>query len=218
MTVDGTAGRPQALCDLARNTVQVSGAAIMLQAGGAQTSLCSSNPVAREVGDLCQTLGEGPTVDAHRSGIAVLEPDLAIPIEVRWPIFAPLALKAGAAAIFAFPLRVGTVRLGALTLYNADSGRLSYTQCDDALTVAAAILHVCLWDQSKAPPGELAPDVKASTDYRAEIHQASGMISVQMAIGVADALVVLRARAYVDGRPLLDVARDVVHRRLRFDA
>ena len=50
-----------------------------------------------------------------------------------------------------------------------------------------------------------------------EVHQASGMLMVQLGIPIADALVVLRARAYADSRHLADVARDVVARRLHLD-
>jgi len=53
-------------------------------------------------------------------------------------------------------------------------------------------------------------------ERRAEVHQAAGMISVQLGVAVEEALVRLRAHAYVQERRLVDVARDVVERRLRF--
>ncbi len=43
------------------------------------------------------------------------------------------------------------------------------------------------------------------------------MISVQLGVNLAEALVRLRAHAYADGRPIAEVAADVVTRRLRFD-
>ncbi|MFD0630267.1 ANTAR domain-containing protein [Catenulispora yoronensis] len=53
--------------------------------------------------------------------------------------------------------------------------------------------------------------------YRAEVHQATGMISVQLGVSLAEALVRLRAHAWAADRLLADVAADVVARRLRFD-
>jgi AmiR/NasT family two-component response regulator len=47
-------------------------------------------------------------------------------------------------------------------------------------------------------------------DDRAEVHQATGVVSVQAAVGLAEALVLLRARAYADERPLGDLARAVL--------
>lgn len=40
---------------------------------------------------------------------------------------------------------------------------------------------------------------------------------VQLGVTIAEALVRLRAFAYAEGRPLVEVARDVVGGRLRFD-
>ena len=51
-----------------------------------------------------------------------------------------------------------------------------------------------------------------------QIHQATGMVSVQLELPIDEAFVMLRARAFSLGRPLGDVARDVVERRLRLTA
>jgi len=51
---------------------------------------------------------------------------------------------------------------------------------------------------------------------RAEVHQATGMILAQLGIPAQDAFVCLRAYAFAHRRPLGEVARDVVARRLVF--
>jgi hypothetical protein len=51
----------------------------------------------------------------------------------------------------------------------------------------------------------------------ARVHQATGMISVQLGVSLAEALLRLRAHAYGQDRPVADVAADVVGRRMRFD-
>jgi len=61
------------------------------------------------------------------------------------------------------------------------------------------------------------PEWAGLVDRRAVVHQAAGMISVQLDVDVAEALLRLRARAYALDRPMADVAADVVARRLRFD-
>ena len=43
------------------------------------------------------------------------------------------------------------------------------------------------------------------------------MVAVQLDVSVAEALIRLRAYAFGNGRPLAEVARDVVARLLRFD-
>jgi hypothetical protein len=72
-------------------------------------------------------------VDACRQDRVVAEPALADPVTRRWLAFTPPALRAGARAVFGFPLRVGTVRLGALNLYRDRPGPLSGDQHADAL-------------------------------------------------------------------------------------
>jgi hypothetical protein len=50
---------------------------------------------------------------------------------------------------------------------------------------------------------------------RAEIDQATGMLTEQLGAGIGDAFVRLRAYAYARDLRLTDVARDIVARRLR---
>jgi AmiR/NasT family two-component response regulator len=52
---------------------------------------------------------------------------------------------------------------------------------------------------------------------RAEVYQATGMISVQLGVSLEEALVRLRAHAFAASTPLDDVAGNVVSRLLRFD-
>ncbi|MGZ4555887.1 MAG: ANTAR domain-containing protein, partial [Mycobacteriaceae bacterium] len=45
---------------------------------------------------------------------------------------------------------------------------------------------------------------------RREVHQATGMVAVQVGVPIPEALARLRAAAFASQRPILDVARDVV--------
>ena len=115
----------RAMCEACVAGLPVSGASIVLRAGGVATPLACSDGVAALVEDLQVTLGEGPCVEACETGRLVAEPHLAVPRRARWAAFTPAALAAGAAAVFAVPLRIGAVRLGALTLYRSRAGDLS---------------------------------------------------------------------------------------------
>jgi GAF domain-containing protein len=195
-----------------------SGAGIMLSADGtSRGSVCTTNTVSELIEDLQFTLGEGPCIDACRSGQPVLEPDLASPAQHRWVAFAPPALEAGARAVFGFPIRVGAVRLGALNLYRDRPGPLTEDQHADALVLADVAAEFLLQLQAEAPPGELAKELVASSNFHNVVHQASGMVSVQLGVAVDHAMVRLRAFAFASGQPLVDVARSVVNRTLHFD-
>src|SRR5256885_5105089 len=124
------------LCRGCVKIVGADGAGIMLMSGDIpRGSLCTTNAVSHLIEELQYTLGEGPCVDAYQQDKVVAEPDLADPVMSRWLAFTPPALAAGARAVFGFPLRVGTVRLGALNLYRDCPGSLSGEQHADALVV-----------------------------------------------------------------------------------
>ncbi len=209
--------RTRALCSVSARMVGVDGAGITLMMGPGSGPVCASDAVSARVEELQYTLGEGPCIDAHRRGGPVLEPDLAAGGARRWPSFGVQAAGAGVGAVFAFPLRVGAVRLGAVTFYGAEAGPLGEERMADAITMADVVTQEILVAQSAAPAGAISSDLTAIGAYRAEIHQASGMLAVQLGVPVSDALVRLRAHAFVAGRPLRDVAADVVARRLRIE-
>lgn len=206
------------LCRRCAESVPVSGVGLALMNEDRPSgTVAVSDGTAREMEDLQFATGEGPCVDASRSGRPVLQPDLQRTATARWPGFGPEALAAGIRAIFAFPLQVGVIRIGVLDLYRDRPGALDDPQLADALAFADAALLVLLHLQDQSgrhgDPGALT----AAMDSRAEVHQATGMVSVQLAVSMAEALLRLRARAYAEGRPVSAVSGDVVARRIRFD-
>ncbi len=196
----------------------MTGAGIMLMSGDVpRGSVCTTNAVSALVEDLQFGLGEGPCVDAYHEDRPVLEPDLLAPITSRWLAFRGPAVEAGVRAVFGFPLRVGAVRLGALNLYCDRPGPLTDEQHTDALIMADVAAQAVLVMQAHAPAGQLAAQLEVGGDSRYVVHQASGMVAAQLEVSVGQALIRLRAYAFGSGRPLAEVAEDVVARNLRFD-
>ena len=203
---DGT-GLPANLAAACVRSLPVTGVGLALMTDdGPAGIVAATDGAARELEELQFTLGEGPCVDASGTGRPVLQPDLAATAPLRWPAFAGGALEAGVRAVFAFPLRVGAIRLGVLDLYRDRAGRLSTDELAEALSFADAATLLLLYAQASTAPSSAVPVL----DDRAEVHQATGVVSVQAAVGLAEALVLLRARAFADQRPLGDLARDVL--------
>lgn len=158
-------------------------------------------------------LGEGPSHTAHRTGWPVQAPDLEE--DGTWPAFSSAATGAGLRAVFAFPLRSGSTSLGALTLYQQIAGDLTPDQYADA-SIAARIALQLLTARQEGRPGDEHDAV--FTDGRSdsiEVHQASGIVSVQLGIPVAAALSVMRAHAFAEGSRLTEIASQIIERRLR---
>lgn len=207
------------LCLACLDVLGVSGAGILLvDADGGSTSFGTSDAAPVDVvEDLQFTLGEGPGLDAHASGHPVLEPDLARPTIARWAAFSPAAMREGVLAVFSFPLQADTTRLGALDLSSARPGALSSQQRRDAVAMTGVITRTLLAAQSEVRGDGLASELADSRTLRFEVHQAAGMLSEQLDIRAADALVLLRAHAYAAECPIDMLARDIVTRKLRLD-
>ncbi len=204
------------LCGACPGIVGVTGAGVMLMSGEIpRGSLCTTDQVSELIEELQYTLGEGPCVDAHQKGNVVAEPDLADPVARRWPAFTPPAVQAGVRAVFGFPLRTGTVRLGALNLYRNLPGPLTGEQHADALVVADVAARWVLEAQAGAPSGTVAEELEAGADFHFAVHNAAGIVSVQKGITVTEALIRLRAFTFSSDRLLADVAQDVIGHRLR---
>jgi hypothetical protein len=207
------------VCRVAMSAVGVDGAAVTVVLDtGLRETVYATDALASELAELELTLGEGPGVDATAGGGTVLLADLTAQGGLaRWPGFAPAALSAGARAMFALPLQVGAIRVGVMDLYRVRPGGLDGERLADALVLADAACALLLDGVRPGPPrlGGSAPEPVRLA--HPEVHQATGMITVQLGVTAAVALIRLRAYAYAHERRLRDVAGDVVARRLRFD-
>ncbi|HEU5158433.1 MAG TPA: GAF and ANTAR domain-containing protein [Streptosporangiaceae bacterium] len=203
-------------------TVGAVGAGLSLARGpDVREPVFATGRLSRELEELQYSLGEGPCVDAVQHDEAVLVADISAPdSRHRWPMFAPAAAELNVRGILAIPVRVGAAHLGVLELYWLTADPVDLEKLADALAYADALLMLALDKR-----GGVSPDLNGAGDgvgdgglaeWRAEVHQATGMVSVQLGVGVTEALIRLRAYAYIHDRRLMDVAADVVARRLRF--
>jgi hypothetical protein len=217
-SADGSAPTAARLCDVSVELTGATGAGIMLMTDDVQLgALGATDEVSATIEELQFALGEGPCLDAYFGRRPVSEPDLVAPEQLRWPAFTPAAVEAGARAIFGFPLQVGVTRLGALDLYRDTPGPMSDEAHADATVMADVAARALIDMQAHAPAGSLSKAMVDGSNLQLAVHQASGMVSVQLGIPVGDALARLRAFAFADGRALEEVAADVVGRRLRLD-
>jgi hypothetical protein len=207
-----------ALCRAAVLALGVDGASVTAAGGAvAREPLFASDLVSARLEELQFTLGEGPGTDEFRLGSPTLIPDLAS-AAARWPGFVPAAVAAGARAIFSFPLQAGAIGVGALSLYRAKPGSLAAEELADVLVFADVALRLMLDASSGVTGSPGYRPLDGLSDARAEVHQATGMISVQLGVSLEEAFVRLRARAFASNAALADVAGAVVNRELRFDS
>jgi GAF domain/ANTAR domain len=196
--------------------LDIDGAAMsLLTASPLHQTLCATDATAELLEDLQFSLGEGACVEAALTGRPVLVPDLQQTTGAsRWPIFAAAVVEqSDVGALFAVPLQWTTINLGVLDLYRKVPSSLSDAQLRDAMSAADMAALMLLGVRTDPGDGEW---LDHSLHGRAEIHQATGMVLVQLGVSATDALARMRAYAFVEQRLLSDVAHDVVSRRLRF--
>lgn len=124
-------------------------------------------------------LGEGPCLEAARSGVRVLVPDLGGPDAVeRFPRFAPAATASGVAAVFSFPFRTLDHQVGSVALFNA-AGARGYQRASGFVTVAQQRLaDAAVLEQAKGRLGvqlEVQPD-HAFADLRRHVLATGGSL------------------------------------------
>lgn len=219
LTAGGTVtARVARLCELCVSSLDVSGASLQLIAAGPhRMTVHATDRMTDQLDDLQLELGEGPGVDARRSAVPALEDDLMDSGATRWPWFSPAAVRLGAGAAYAWPVQVGATLLGVLGFYRRSPGILSNTDHSDGVAVADAAAIVLLDAPEIGSPDALVWVIADDSRCRAEVHQATGMLTVQLRLDVLDAFARLCAAAYADGRSIAELSHDIVTRRTRFD-
>jgi hypothetical protein len=205
------------LCAPFVTALHVSGVSIsVFDANGNQSTICSSNRIAARGEALQFELGEGPHWEALGTNAPVLCPDLAAEGSAKWPMFGRAALEIGMAAVYAFPMKMGAVRVGVVDMYSAIPRHLDDHQIALAASMANRTAAPAARYATNAANSSLMSEHELAPALRREVHQATGMVQAQLDVNATEAFARLRAHAYTSGRSIGDVARDVVGRHLDF--
>lgn len=227
-------GRPAAdrLCTVSAGLFGMEGAAVsMVHEGTSLGTFGSSSEASRRLDEYQFTFGEGPCLDAVAGRTAVLVPDLDSQQESRWPAFTGAVLDDGIRAVFALPIMVTSVCIGALDLFRRRPGPLDGVHLAGARLAAElaslTLLDLLAGDRADAgtqsaydaidadlvSDGESGWGRLAEMD-RIEVYQATGMLISQLDVDAAEALVRLRAHAVATNQTASQVAWAIVERRL----
>ena len=178
-------------------------------------TLAASDATVASLDELQFDLGEGPCWDALATLTPVLHPDIRLMPPKIWPAFRRRLEDHGVAAIFAFPLAVGPLRIGAIDLYSVTPTGLDPAQTTETTALASIISRHVLRDALRSA-GEREP--QPSLYSRRTIHQATGFVIAQCGISAEDAYLLLQGHAFAEGVSMDQIAQDVVAGRLAFSA
>ncbi|MEV6834615.1 GAF and ANTAR domain-containing protein [Streptomyces sp. NPDC051133] len=207
---------PLTLCRACLRLLPITGVSLSVRGPGAgqEALLCATDDVAAQLAELQYTLGEGPCLQAGEFRAPVFASDLRDSGAARrWPMFAALAVRAGARAVYCVPLGGPASPLGTLDMYRGEAGPLSAEDIRVALVTADAVTAALVALNGNAQDTEeVVAWLRGAESDREEVHQAAGMMMVRWGVGPDEALARLRARAFAEGRTASEVARDIVNR------
>ena len=214
--LDRSAARPTEFCRPFVDLFPVTGASVSTVGNflGSET-LSASDDVAARLDELQFDLGEGPCWDAVRSGRAVLEPDFARGrAATRWPALEEAMSDVDLRSVFAFPLAIGPLRIGAVDLYSLERVDLDGKQAEQADAMAELVGRHVLRHALGAVGRDY--DVNGNAYSRRVVHQATGMVLAQLGISADDARLVIQGHSYAASRSMMEVAQDILDGRLNF--
>lgn len=191
----------------------VDGVSISVVSGPGHCTVGASDPIAARLEQLQYELGEGPHWEALRSGEPVLVPDLRSS-RSRWPFFGTAASDLEADAVFSLPLVLDSQSVGVIDLHRSTAGALSPGDVARATSLAAITARTALRLAARSASAEGPADDVVAPELRRVVHQATGMVLVQLDVTAPEAYARLRAHAFATDRSLSSVAHDVVARRL----
>ncbi|MFI6641745.1 GAF domain-containing protein [Streptomyces sp. NPDC050504] len=204
---EGDGVRPLFMSGVAEACGTPSAALTLVGADRSQLAFAASDRPAHRAQDLEYTLGEGPAVDAaaERRGLYLARAEF----EARWPGYGPALTSLGIARVAATPLLAGDEPgpcLGALAVFDPEPG---VVESGAFARVAAALVRTVLVGL------DAEPELYGGVDHRDVVHQAAGVLSVQLECTVADALARIKARAFAEGTTSDALALRVVSGELR---
>lgn len=202
------------LCEPFTIALPISGASVTVIAGsGERLTVCSSNATAARIDELQVELGEGPQFATAESGEIASIGDVSSNGHDAWPVFGLALGELSVGAIFCIPIQLGAVVLGVATLYSESPRELTGDQQVTARAIASAIAGPAVSRAVQSSVDESPPELV----LHREVHQATGIVLVQLNTTATIAYSRLQAYAFANGRTVLEVAHDVVTGSLTFE-
>jgi transcriptional regulator with GAF, ATPase, and Fis domain len=198
--------------ELARKCVSllpIAAAGILLRDTAGDLQVIGSSSTAAHVLDLYQVQREeGPCLESLNSGARVF--DTHVGSTGRWPRFSALALEHEFTSVYALPLQIRNMTVGALNLFAKEPLK------SDQLTIAQALADAAVLSLVQIDPSAdnsiVIQRIHRAIESRNTLDQARGMITQRFGIDPEDALDRIVEVARETGLSVTEVARAVVRR------
>ncbi|HEX4901398.1 MAG TPA: GAF and ANTAR domain-containing protein [Acidimicrobiales bacterium] len=204
----------QRLSDACRDLLPVTGVGVLLAEDGDLTVATTNSPEGELVERLEAELGQGPCVQALRSGAVVVERDLREAAD-RYPDFVPRALESGVQSIHALPLSGRGEMVGAVDIVHREPLDLPAGDVAIAQMLADVAVSYIFAVRLHEKSSRLASQLQRALDTRVVIEQAKGMLAERHGEPVSKAFERLRRHARSTNASVRDVAARVIEGSLK---
>lgn len=205
------------LCGAFLDVLPVTGASVtVITASGTPLSLGATDAIAARIDELQFELGEGPQWLAARTGEIASIPNVTAQHH-HWPVLGAALGELPVGAVFSVPIQMGAVLIGVATLYCTSPRMLTRDQEETARALANAIAGPAARQALHSATSESSRESATAPALRREVHQATGMLLVQLNTSATVAYARLQAYAFANGKTVQAVAHDVVSGVLTFD-
>ncbi|MEX5304846.1 GAF and ANTAR domain-containing protein [Kocuria sp. CPCC 205258] len=182
----------------------------LIDAHGARTSTGATDHLVEAADALQYELGEGPCLSAWATESPQRINDTTD--DDRWPQWSTAVAVSGIRSMLSVPLVFQDRCLGAMKVYaTVDNAFTAHEEQQLGLlaAVAATLLGAA---QTRDAPQRLSAALQSGLQDRQAIDRATGMLMEQRATDPDDAHAVLLTASLAQGRPMVEVARQVLDR------
>lgn len=206
------------LTDCSVEVLGVSAAGLMLAAPTGDLRVLASSSEEMRLVELFELQSEdGPCLECYRSGERVLNQNLSTSRR-RWPRFAPVALDAGFRSVSAVPMRLRGLIIGALNLFNANSGAMDDTDVVAAQSLADVATIAILQNRAAFEAHRVVEQLNAARTDRMTIEQAKGVLAERAGVTMEQAFSRMRKHARDHNIRLIEVSRAIINGSMAFPA
>jgi GAF domain-containing protein len=204
----------QTLVERSAALLDATDAGILLADGTGRLEVVASTDERSQLVELMQ-LGHdgGPCVECFTTGVAVSIPDID-DLHDRWPQFRSAAVAQGFHALHAVPLRLREKTIGSLNLFRDQAGELGEFDIVAAQALADVATIGILQERAVRESDVITGQLQRALDSRVIIEQAKGVVAYVSEVPVEEAFRLIRAYARDHQRGIVEVAADIVDRRL----
>ncbi|HEX7168955.1 MAG TPA: GAF and ANTAR domain-containing protein [Acidimicrobiales bacterium] len=197
------------LADRCVEVLDVDAAGLMLAAPDGHLRVMASSSEAMRMLELFELQAqEGPCLDCHRTGVAVVSEDLVSGLP--WPRFCAVTVAAGYRSVHAVPMRLRGTVIGALNLFRAAPGVLPDADAAIAQAFADVATIAILQHRAALEAQVINEQLTNALNSRVVLEQAKGMVAERLNLDMEQSFAALRHHARNRNLRLVDVATSVI--------